>query len=463
MYRRSTPVQVSFFGLIAVGMHCLVTALVLFCTSEEDSHRQQNTSSQDHPRKNDYQQRGKDAESGGVVAVIGSGEDMANEQQDYGDGESGEDQKQQRPPHEHPYSSAPSPPAWERATCLVSRLWCLGRDRRHCRTLLLLLLTSRFAFALTESGTLPSLEFVRAGGDIGQLALVIALQYPFQALLGLMLARRLSPPPHSAPSSKPASSSSSSLSSSVGTLLAAQQKTHPKKEDGDLHLRVENQELQPQEGEDEVKGQHPLLVWRQTHVVLLSLAVATPVMTAAVAALVSSSSSASSSSSLESPSPSFSSFFAAGGSSITTAIPPRRTNTNGIDDTTTTTVRVWLGTLLLGLVIALSNTANKAFFIAQGTWFNQITSVNNDTAGGTIITLLNALSNCGRFFPRPPAFWLASTPFLGGPLFTSLALALLGVAQLPAVAAALGELRRTTPEDWRLPPPPPPPPRQRRG
>ena len=60
---------------------------------------------------------------------------------------------------------------------LVARLWQLGRDRRHCRVLVVLLLTSRFAFALTESGTPPSLEFVRSrsGGNLGQLALVIAL------------------------------------------------------------------------------------------------------------------------------------------------------------------------------------------------------------------------------------------------------------------------------------------------
>jgi hypothetical protein len=52
--------------------------------------------------------------------------------------------------------------------------------RRQTRTLVALLLSSRVAFALTESNTLPAVEFVKAGGYMGRLAFVLAFQYPLQ-------------------------------------------------------------------------------------------------------------------------------------------------------------------------------------------------------------------------------------------------------------------------------------------
>jgi len=73
---------------------------------------------------------------------------------------------------------------------LLAALWAL-RSRKHVQALLWLLLTSRVAFALTESGTLPSVEFVAAGGDLSQLAAVIALQYPVQMALGALVSIRL--------------------------------------------------------------------------------------------------------------------------------------------------------------------------------------------------------------------------------------------------------------------------------
>ena len=120
--------------------------------------------------------------------------------------------------------------------------------------------------------------------------------------------------------------------------------------------------------------------------------------------------------------------------------------------------RAWLGTVLLGFVIAASNTVNKGFFVAQGAWFNQI---SDGAAGGTMITLLNSLSNCGRFFPRPLAFWLVGgqgTPtaadwtasFALGPFHTSLLLAVFGLVQLPFVDSWISELRQTTKVDWAL-------------
>ena len=104
----------------------------------------------------------------------------------------------------------------------------------------------------------------------------------------------------------------------------------------------------------------------------------------------------------------------------------------------------WGGALLLGGIMALSNTVNKVVFIALGTYFNQI---SDGAAGGTIVTLLNSLSNLGRFSPRVPAFWLAG---LTNPLVVAAGVALLGFVQLPAVSRWIGELQRTSAEDWHL-------------
>jgi len=94
---------------------------------------------------------------------------------------------------------------------------------------------------------------------------------------------------------------------------------------------------------------------------------------------------------------------------------------------------------------AASNTVNKAYFIAIGTFFNQI---SDRQAGGTIITLLNSLSNCGRLFPRAPAFWLAG---LIGPFTTATILAVIGCVQLPFIVTLLDELAHTdTKQDWKL-------------
>ena len=182
----------------------------------------------------------------------------------------------------------------------LTLVWGLT-SRRPFRILVMVLLTSRLPFSLTEGNTLPAVEFVRAGGEFDKLASVLALQYPFQGILGVLVARRL------------ASATSD-----------------------------------------------PTKVWLQSHTILLSLALLTPAATSGVGRLV----------------------------APTQSLEAR-----------------WLGALLLGLVMAASNTVNKAVFIAMGTYFNQIT---DEVAGGTIITLLWSLSNCGRFIPRTPAFWVAT-------------------------------------------------------
>ena len=100
----------------------------------------------------------------------------------------------------------------------------------------------------------------------------------------------------------------------------------------------------------------------------------------------------------------------------------------------------WGGTLLLGAYRALNNTVNKVIFITMGTFFNQITS-ESLSAGGTLVTLLNSLSNCGRFFPRAPAFWLADA---AGPTVAATAIALFGWMQLPLVKRWLAGLQNTS-------------------
>jgi hypothetical protein len=120
----------------------------------------------------------------------------------------------------------------------------------HARTLVQLLAYGRVAFALLESGTLPAVEFVRAGGDLAQLACVTALQLPLQALLATAVARRLS---SAASSATPNSNGAGGGSSSAGA-------------GGGHHS--------------------PLRVWRQAHTALLGLALLTPWAAAGVAPLV---------------------------------------------------------------------------------------------------------------------------------------------------------------------------------
>jgi MFS transporter, PAT family, solute carrier family 33 (acetyl-CoA transportor), member 1 len=111
---------------------------------------------------------------------------------------------------------------------------------------------------------------------------------------------------------------------------------------------------------------HPIILWKKTHLILLVLSAMIPIMIGIVTTYVSTSP----------------------------------------DSDINYEMNQWMGAILLGFILAVNNVVNKVLFIAMGTWFNMI---SDESAGGTIITLLNSMSNMGRFFPRSPAFWLADT------------------------------------------------------
>ena len=231
------------------------------------------------------------------------------------------------PPPLPPLAPSPRPegePAMRQVRRLTSQLLRMVRERRHCRTLLWLLLTSRVAFALTESGTLPSIEFVRAGGNLGRLALVITAQYPFQAILGWVVASRLTPERRGGGVKKGRgggvkkgggrAAGKKTPSSWWARFFVCPLRGHARAhgvegayrgryDDDDDEEEDQDEEDQDQDQDDDhgddksgkgrsvtesAGGEHPLELWRKAHGVLLALAFATPVMTWAVAILLNS-------------------------------------------------------------------------------------------------------------------------------------------------------------------------------
>jgi len=94
----------------------------------------------------------------------------------------------------------------------------------------------------------------------------------------------------------------------------------------------------------------------------------------------------------------------------------------------------------------VTSTFNKCFFVAQGAYFNGLAEAAG-IGGGTTITLLNSLSNCGRFFPRPLAFWLTEQI---GVKYACSFLALLGCLQWPTVKKWLQVLQHVEAAQWQL-------------
>jgi hypothetical protein len=94
----------------------------------------------------------------------------------------------------------------------------------------------------------------------------------------------------------------------------------------------------------------------------------------------------------------------------------------------------------------VTSTLNKCFFVAQGAYFNGLAEAAG-IGGGTTITLLNSLSNCGRFFPRPLAFWMAEQI---GVTHACIFLALIGCLQWPTLKKWLQELQHVKAAHWQL-------------
>lgn len=102
--------------------------------------------------------------------------------------------------------------------------------------------------------------------------------------------------------------------------------------------------------------------------------------------------------------------------------------------------------MVLGALLSVTSTFNKCFFVAQGAYFNGLAEAAG-IGGGTTITLLNSLSNCGRFFPRPLAFWLTEQI---GVKYACSFLALIGWLQWPTVKKWLQMLQHVEAAQWQL-------------
>jgi len=266
---RTEPVSYGSFALLAAVLHCAVSVVIVITTVE--SSKEAASDDDDNDEESDC--RGKDR-FGNV-----SGRKRHQEYHSCSiavDNESGDREmhdaelsfnKSSQSVHIAASSSISSSSSISRRTLggkdptaaqLLTALRALGSTRHAC-TLGFLLMFGRIAFALVESGTLPAVEFVRAGGQLSSLACVTALQLPMQALLSLVVVRRLTP---SSSSSLPTTTSSQHSSGGVTSFASASNT--------------------PSSSEFNAS----LVVWRQAHVVLLGLAMLTPLVTALVATLV---------------------------------------------------------------------------------------------------------------------------------------------------------------------------------
>ena len=95
------------------------------------------------------------------------------------------------------------------------------------------------------------------------------------------------------------------------------------------------------------------------------------------------------------------------------------------------------GVAALIAACTLVTLANKLWWTAQGALFNDVAIATSTSLRASHLTLLNALSNVGKFWPKPLAMVAADGVGFAG---SSALCAVAGVAAWPIIAAALARL-----------------------
>jgi len=282
--QRTEPVSYGSFALLAAVLHCAVSVVIAVTTVENDKEAASDDDDDDVVDGNEDVQ-GNTRDDGAHSYGNDGGRKRLHQSRDYDTTADCELDDREKQSAEVPFnhfdqsrqiagsssSSSRSSSSSSRgtmssrdptATQLLTALRTMG-STRHARTLGFLLIFGRVAFALVESGTLPAVEFVRAGGQLSSLACVTALQMPMQAILSIVIVQRLTP-------------SSSSLQSPSSSLKSTSS-SHPNSDGLPSSLK----------SNDSSSGfNSSLTVWRQAHVGLLGLAMLTPLVTELVASLV---------------------------------------------------------------------------------------------------------------------------------------------------------------------------------